>query len=119
MNNRRQLIQHNGKTLIIHNYNGLSGQEYVDAIEYNGREGKSLNAGERLILIDVTNSIVDKEVIKAFKRVSHNASTHLSKTAVVGVTGIQKMFIKTVSSFSNLNVQAFGTQEEAIQWLTS
>lgn len=119
MENRRLLIKHNGKTIILHDYTGLSGQAYIDAVEFNGREGEGLETQERLILLDVTDSVVDKEVMKVFKRVSHNASAKLSKTAIVGVTGIQKMFLRAVSTFSSLDIQTFETRDEAIAWLTA
>ena len=119
MSDRRQLIHHNGKTVIIHNYKGLSGQAYINAVEFNGRAGGVVNLEERLILLDVTDSVVDKEVMKTFKRVSKEASAKVSKTAVVGVAGIQRMFLRTVANFSDLEIRTFDTQAEAIVWLTA
>ena len=118
-NTHRKILQHNGKTVILHDYRGLEGEAYVQAVEYNGNQGKEINLGERLILIDVTDSVVDKQVMSAFKRVSKKASSTVSKTAVVGVSGIQKLFLTTVATFSNLEIRAFDTQENAKKWLTS
>jgi hypothetical protein len=118
-NLHRKLLQHNGKTIILHDYRKLEGEAYVKAVEYNGREGKHIELPQRLIMIDVTDSIVDKAVMKAFKQVSQNASSTISKTAVVGVSGIQKLFISTVATFSKLNIRSFNTQDEAKKWLTS
>ena len=118
MGNRRQLIQHNGKTIILHDYTGLSGQAYIDAVEYNGRAGELLQLHDRMILMDVTDSIVDKEIMKVFKRVSKKASPNLSKTAVVGATGIQKMFLQTVAAFANLEVKTFDNRNDAVIWLS-
>jgi len=115
----RKLLKHNGKTVILHDYRNLEGPDYVKAVEFNGEQGKNLDLPERLVLIDVTDSVVDKEVLKAFKRVSRNAASKVSKTAVVGVTGIQKLFIRTISTFSNLDVKSFDTQEDAKNWLTN
>ena len=113
----RQIIQHRGKTVIVQNYTGLAGQAYVDAVESNGKAGKTLDISEKRILVDVTDSVVDKDVMKAFKSVSKTASSKISKTAVVGVSGIQKILLRTVAAFAQLQINTFENRDEALEWL--
>ena len=46
-------------------------------------------------------------------------SGSISKSAVIGATGIQKMFVATVPSFAKMEVRAFGSKDEALEWLVS
>ena len=118
VNTCRKILYYNGRTIILHDYRNLQGKAYIEAVEYNGKMGQESALQERLILMDVSDSIVDKEVMKAFKRVSQKASSTVSKTAVVGVKGIQKIFISTVAAISGIDIQTFNNQEEAKEWLT-
>ena len=116
---RRKLIQHKGKTLIFHDYTNLYGDEYVAVIERNAKKADETELSERLVLLDVTDSLVNKRVIATFKRVSKGASTKVSKIAVVGVTTIQRAFVQAIAKFSGTNMKAFETHEQAKDWLTS
>ncbi len=118
-NLHRKILQHNGKTIIFHDYRHLEGQTYVQAVEYNGQQVEQAHIPQRLVLIDVTDSVVDKDVFRAFKRVSKSASSTVSKTAVVGVSGIQKLFLNTIAAISKLEIQLFDNQDAAKDWLVS
>jgi hypothetical protein len=115
---RRKTVEVNGKLLIFHDYKGLSGEEYVKAIEENARDADHSSDIERLVLLDVTDSVVDRTVLNAFKRIStKGAARKTSKTAIVGVTGIQYVFVQVIIAFSKLNLRVFDTVEEAQAWL--
>lgn len=116
-NRHRQIIQHRGKTIIIQNYTGLTGRAYIDAIEFNQNAGKTLDINKKRILIDVTDSVVDKDVMKAFKSVSKTASSEISRIAIIGVSGIQRMLLRTVATFSQLQVSSFDNRDKALEWL--
>ena len=57
--------------------------------------------------------------MKAYKILAGKAHHNLRKTAVIGATGIQQLFITTISTLFKLNVRAFDDKEEALTWLTS
>jgi hypothetical protein len=102
---RRRLLSHKGKTIILHDYTNLSGEEYVKVVENNAKISDRTLHGDRLILIDVTGSSINREVVASFKRVSKSVSSRISKVAVVGSTKIQKIVITTVAAFSNTNIK--------------
>jgi ABC-type uncharacterized transport system permease subunit len=119
MNARRQIIHHNNKTVIFLDHANLSGAAYVQAIEASmGIAGRS-TMEDRLILIDTTNSVVDKAVLKALKALSSMASSHVSKIALLGLSGIQVMFMRTIATFSKVNIKPFSNRKKALDWLTS
>ncbi len=115
---RKQLI-HNGQLIILHDYNGLAGDAYADAILQNLKAADADATGERLVLIDAGNTVVNKNVMKAYKTIAGSTAPSLSKTAVIGATGIQKLFISTITNLFKLNIRAFDSKEEAMTWLTS
>lgn len=116
---RRKMIQHKGKTIAIHDYSGLDNQDYVDAIMENAKLAEEENYPVSLILVDATNTVVSKDVMKVYKSATKKASANISKTAVIGVTGIQQLFIATVATFAKVDVRGFKSKEEALDWLVS
>jgi hypothetical protein len=116
---RRKKIHHRGKAIILHDYTGLANQEYVDAILENSKLAETEDYPVELILVDATDTVVNKDVIKAYKHISKNASARISKSAVIGATEIQKLFITTVSAFSKMDIRAFESKDDALEWLVS
>ena len=115
----RKLIQHNGKTIACHDYHGLGGQDYAEAILQNAALIENERFRDRLVLIDATDTVVDKSVMKAYRIIAEKSADALSKTAVFGATGIQQLFITTIANLFRLDVRAFKTKDEALEWLTS
>jgi hypothetical protein len=116
---RRRKVEHNGKAVVIHDYRGLDGDAYAEAILKNGELAKTERSPERLVLIDARNTIVNKNVMKAYKSIAGSTAGNLSRTAVVGAVGIQKVFISTIAVLFKLEVRAFDAMEDALTWLTS
>ena len=103
---------------MLHNYRDLECREYADAILLNAEVADTDGTQDRLVLIDVTNTVVDKSVMKAYRTIARQTSPRLSKIAVVGATGIQKLFVTTIANLFKLEVRAFDSREEALGWLT-
>ena len=115
----RSTLEYAGKTIVVHHYNGLGCEEYSNAILQNMQLAMTESSVEKLVLIDATDTVVDKSVMKAYKQLAKNTSAKLSKTAVIGATGIQRVFVNTIANLFKLNVRSFSTKEEALAWLTS
>ena len=73
----------------------------------------------RLILVDLTGSIINDEVLQALKKLSTASSPYIMKTAIVGAQGMQSFFLKAIATFSNTNIESFQTRDEALEWLSS
>lgn len=115
----RKKVQYGDKTIAVHDYSGLANQDYVDAIMENAKLAEEENYPVGLILVVATDTVVNKDVVKAYKYATKKASASISKSAVVGATGIQKLFINVVATFANVEVRAFDSKDDAVEWLVS
>jgi hypothetical protein len=119
MSQFRKQLTHNGKAITLHDYRGLEGEDYANAILHNMQLAEEEQSQDRLVLIDATDTVVSKEVMKAYKTIAEKTSPKISKTGVIGATGIQQLFVATISNLFKLNVRAFRSKEQALDWLTS
>ena len=120
MSERRKMIVHNNRMIIFIDYSNLQGAEYLRVVEESIRDSSKSDT-ERLVLVNAAGSVMNKNVLKALKKLSAKTSDNISKIAIVGLdlTGVQKFFMVTVTSLSRADVRPFDTQEEALEWLTS
>jgi SpoIIAA-like len=110
---------HNSKKIIFLDHSNLSSEEYIRCVEQSLMDAKSHPSNEeRLILIDATSSVMDKEVVKVIKEMTAEISGDISKVAVFGVSRIQLVFMRAIATFSKLNVRPFLDKQSAIEWLT-
>ncbi len=116
---RRFLLQHNKKTVVFLDHTNLEGAEYLKVVEENIAKSQAIDVVQRLILVDSTGSIMDREVLGALKKLTSQSSDRIDKVALLGITGIQRLFVRTVASFSKTNIKPFDSQEEALDWLTA
>lgn len=70
-----------------------------------------------LLIVDVTGAYANKEVVSAFSESGKKSKVLLKKTAVVGITGVKKIFLNIVNKFTGLNAKALSSMEEAKEWL--
>ena len=118
MQNRRQFIRHNSQTIIYLDYTYLEGPAYVEAIRQSEQKAEDSDINNRLLLVDATGSVVDKEVMQALKNINSKISQHTKKTAVVGISGIQMLFMRTIAKFTKSKMRPFSDRDEALDWLT-
>jgi hypothetical protein len=116
---RRSIVMHNNKTVIFLDHSNLSGAEYLSAVEESRQMAENSGITNRLIMVDVTGSVVDKDVLRALKALTTGSSARISKIALLGTSGIQSFFTRTISMVSNTNIRPFRNREDALEWLTS
>ncbi len=114
-----QLIQYAGRQIIFLDFVGLAGEDYARVIEQTGLQEEAVGGTDRLMLADVTDSVVDKQALAAFKRVTKKNGPNISKAAIVGISGIQELFLSIVNTVSGIGAKPFKTREEAMEWLVS
>lgn len=74
-------------------------------------------ADSALVLVDIRNTVTSVDVVSLFKTSTARTKGHVSKTAIVGVTGVQKVLALAVVRFSSEPLNLFSTIEEARDWL--
>ena len=71
-----------------------------------------------LLLVDVRNITTTIEAVELFKASSARTTSHLHKTAIVGISsGIRRMLLDVVSRFSGQEMTVFDNLEAAKNWL--
>lgn len=116
---RRQTIEHKGKQIIFHNYAGLERDMYAQAIRHNSAMVHEERQHDRLVLLDVSDTVVNKEVMKAYRQMTDGESKTIKRCAVLGLTGIQTLFIQAIASFAHIEIKPFKSKDDALEWLTS
>ena len=118
-NNRRSFLKHNHKTIIFNDFSNLEGEAFLEVIKDISEMAESVSLSHRLVLVDATNAIVDKRVMKALKNMTARSSQKISRTAIFGISGIQLFLMKTISRFAKIEMRPFETKDDALEWLTS
>lgn len=117
-----KFIEFEGKTIFHAEYAGLNPADLAKAIKENEdaivRMGE---LGERnlLVLTDLTSTVINLEVIEAFKTIAKAMKPYTKGSAVVGVTGFRRFALDLVNTFSTLETKAFDTVETGKEWLVS
>ena len=75
--------------------------------------------GSVLLLADFTGAEVDRIAIDRLKESAVFDRPHLKRSAWVGIEALPKVFYEHIKSFSQRDLPAFKTREEAMNWLVS
>ena len=118
--NPSTIISYKGKNIFFSDYTHIPPEEFVDCINRHHQHQMEFIESQStgiLVLTDVTGSMANREVISCFKEKTKVAGSHIRKSAIIGVEGIQKLMLRGVNKFSRLNTRDFDTREEALDWL--
>ncbi|MHB8214605.1 MAG: hypothetical protein ACYDDS_00875 [Candidatus Sulfotelmatobacter sp.] len=75
--------------------------------------------GSVLLLADFTGAEFDRIAIERLKESAVFDRPHLKRSAWVGVEKLPKVFFEHIKNFSQRELPAFKTREEAMEWLVS
>ena len=114
---RMKWITYKGKEILIDDYSNIMPEQFPPLIKkitsLTFKSGKK----DILLVVDVTGAYANKEAVSAFNESGKKSKVLLKKTAVIGITGVKKIFLNIVNKFTELNAKAFSTTEEAKEWL--
>ncbi len=112
------IITHKGMEIALHDYRNIDEDDFVPAIEANVQNSIKMGNPNQLLLLDITNVYISTAVLDTFKKASVDIKPYMRKLAVIGVKGIQKVFLKFILTFSKSNnIKSFNTKEDALDWL--
>ena len=75
--------------------------------------------GSLLLLADFTGSEFDRIAIERLKETAVFDRPHLKRSAWVGIEKLPHVFYEHIKNFSQRDLPAFKTREEAMNWLVS
>jgi len=117
---RIRFIDHKSKKILLEDFSGLKpGQEFYDTLETARKTIHSSPQHSVLALFDASDSYFDQEVINSLKEFTSSNTPYIKSSAVVGVTGLLKIALMTITKFSKREFKTFNTREEALDWLAS
>jgi hypothetical protein len=114
---RMKWINYKGHEILLDDYTNVLPDQFAPLVkritELTFQSGKK----EILLIVDVTGAFANKEAVNAFSESGKKSKILIKKTAVLGITGVKKIFLNIVNKFTNLNAKPFNTIEEAKEYL--
>jgi hypothetical protein len=116
---RIRFIKHKGKVVLLVDCSHCSGDELekmsILVPSYLTKQPK----GSVLLLADFTGAKFDKKVTDHTKQVLVLDRPYLKRSAWVGIEALPKVVHENLKTFSQRDLTAFNTREEALEWLVS
>ncbi len=113
-------IEHNGKKILYQDFANLFYN--TQAIKQELAAVQDLVLGEPknslLVISDFTNTEISGDLMPILNASSKATKSHIRKTAVVGVTGIKRIFGDLLSRITGQPLMYFTSDGQAKDWLT-
>lgn len=111
-------IVHKGKRIFFCDYSGFQDFEAFKAeVDYSTSITITQSDDSVLLLVDVTGTIGNPEMVDYITESANKDKEKMKKTAVVGVSGYRRIFLRAVVRFTGMSVKDFDDIEEAKDWL--
>jgi hypothetical protein len=110
---------HKGTSYFHADYSGFGRNIDALKVEVDGADSQieQSPADSALVLVDIRNTVTSTDVVSLFKASTARTKGHVKKTAIVGVTGVQRILALAVARFSGEELHLFPSIEEAQEWL--
>lgn len=116
---RVKFITHKGKEILLINGEGCSAQEALVLAKEAMRTIAAQPEHSLLILTNVQNAHFNLEVSAAMKEFTVHNKPYVKKSALFGVTGIQRVIYNAALRFSGRDIPVFDDFEQAKDWLVT
>jgi len=92
-------------------------EEIFDLIESSKKVIRSQSPKSVFALTNMTNMYFNTEVYNAVTQYAKGNEPYVRASAVVGLNGLMQIFYNSFLKFSNRDVKAFRTEDEAVLYL--
>jgi hypothetical protein len=115
-------IEYKGKKILYQDYRGLTGPEAIEAIELAAR--MMTECPTRLLFMsNVEGMVITSQFMARSKELGRQVfDRKTEKTAMIGITGLKRIFYEAYLHFinnKNKKMATFETEAEAMEWLVS
>jgi hypothetical protein len=114
---RLRFINHKGRAIFLIDFSHCKGKEIVLLLDQVRADVARQAPGSVLTLADFSGAQVDKAVATKIKEVLVLDRPYVKKSAWVGTDSLPHVFYENFKSFSQRDIPAFETREEAMDWL--
>jgi len=119
MEDRIRFIEHKGKQILLVDVSHCTPVEVAKIALLVPSYVTSEPRGSVLLLADFTGAEFDRIAIDHLKESAVFDRPHLKRSAWVGIQKLPKVFYQHIKNFSQRDLPAFETREEAMDWLVS
>lgn len=115
-------LDHKGKKILCLNLANLKIRdkpEVLQHIEYAREKVQKYPPKSLLVITNVTNAGFDTEMANSIKEYAENNTPYVKASAVVGVSGWQKVVLAAVKIATGRDFYLADTQDEALEWLVN
>jgi hypothetical protein len=119
MEDRISVVEYKGKKILLADISRCTPREVETIALLVPSYVTSEPRGSVLLLADFTGAEFDRIAIERLKESTVFDRPHLKRSAWVGVETLPKVFYEHIKSFSQRDLPAFKTREEAMEWLVS
>jgi hypothetical protein len=118
--NRCETIIYKGKEITFFNYNGLRGEELLEQLKANTQYLLDSPKNDFLTLSDFSKAYGTDETLAFLQsEPAKAAAKKTKKKALLGITGLKKMFLNIYNTFTGAGARAFNDIESAKEYLVS
>ena len=114
---RLQFVKHKGHAIYLVDFSHCEAKEMMLLLDQVRADVARHAPGSVLTLADVTGAHFDKAVATRIKEVLVLDRPYVKKSAWVGTESLPHVFYENFKSFSQREIPAFKTREEAMDWL--
>ena len=114
-----RIVEHKGKKVLLADLSNCTAREVEKIALLVPSYVTSEPRGSVLLLADFTGAEFDRIAIERLKESVVFDRPHLKRSAWVGIERLPKVFYEHIKNFSQRDLPAFKTREEAMDWLVS
>lgn len=116
---RVDFIEHQGKKILRLDFSGLTPEELADPIREAREIIKDQPPSSLLTMTNVKGARFNNQTVETLKEFARGNEPFVSRAALVGLEGLQKLVLTAVSKFTGRNFYVCGDEEEAKERLTA
>jgi hypothetical protein len=114
---RLQFIRHKGHPIYLIDFSHCAAKEMLLLLDMVRADIARHDRGSLLTLADFTGAEVDKAVATRIKEVLTLDRPFVKRSAWVGTEDLPQVFYEHFKNFSQRELPAFKTREDAMEWL--
>ena len=114
---RLRFIEHKGREIFLIDFSHCTAKEMLLLLDQVRADVARHAPGSVLTLADMSGAQIDKKVATRVKEVLVLDRPYVKKSAWVGTESLPHVFFENFKTFSQRELTAFKTREEAMDWL--
>ncbi len=112
-------VLHKAKTITIVDLSNQKQTQIIQTLQQAQKKVVTMPPKSALLLTDVTDAEVTKEVVEAILIFAKNNTPYVKASVAVGAEKLKKVILTNISTNVGRSINSFGSRKEAMDWLAS